>query len=1027
MLKIVNKYRQVTSDINSLSCPRSKLISIIDFFKVCEREHHFPPDSSFIFDFVPVILNIFRTSTVNFINPKYLISVKSILLISKKYYSDSVILDEISKTIDLININLLKNFFYLGEYEQGITVLKKIIEESEAVYNIKSDKPEENKKYDLKSEDFKTKNSLIAKDFITKPKILEIIDEVRYELDRINSFSSDEINTILIEDNSKYGLILPLYVSIDYIKNSNEKIKFLNQIDLSHNSLVDSLNKIFYGIGILLNKVKLIYNKQNTEINLFYKNQNSIYKGESFILAASLISFCKYLDFRNSRHNFKISGASAFTGSIDSNGNLIKLPDVSIEAKINAVFFSWIKNVIVPSENLQLAEKIINTLNIEYPNRKLNVIGLKHIADIFSHNDVLKKETDSYTKHSYKIIKKHFVLSSVSFAVIMFVIGLLLAFNFLPKNIKPLPQTTEDYYLIYTPDRENKWIFNNADYFGADTIDFGDAAIGDQKFVSIEFWNNSVDLEGFNTSIEGNKKNEFDFNFLFNRGQPEAPDKMVNNLPAKLYIKFTPVQGEGKKDAIFIITDKKNGYKKEIFLKGTAKRLNNGYCMNISNKDNALIIEPKVNIIAENTTTSFWLKPYLSNIYLNSAVNILRSDKNPLTNNKVALYVLSDSSLTLTLYGSKSLEKELIEIPHFGKLKFNEWNYIAISIGDTTISLILNDSSVSKIMKKGTVRIFDDCISLGGLHPEERTSGKISDTTNKFFYLLDEFKIYNKYFTANELIKKRFLNDYANDNLILHYTFDDATSKTVFDNTTNDFFGRMYGGVKRIIDTNQPFNSEGKYNSVPNADNTYLKIYGKGFLRLNKNIFNPNSSFTIQCDFKTAESNVKNPNQFSTIFYFNRSELDISLKINSDSIIDCLYNKYSNYVRENKYYYPEVNKWNRFTFTFDYAKNEYCLYVNENIIFCKKENFLQNIITNYMGISFAGLNYYAAPRYYNLTSYIDNLKIYSKALDKDKIFNNTTEGLIAFWNFENTDKELAFDEINNLPLIMWQNFELMNK
>lgn len=226
MLNIVNKYRQVTSDINSLSCQRSKLISIIEFFKVCEREHHFPPDSSFIFDFVPVILNIFKSSSVNYINPKYLIYTKNILLISKNFYSDKVIKDEINRTLSLININLLKNFFYLGEYEQGITVLKKIVEESEAVYKVKQEESPEDLELHIDTRDFKTGKSLIPKSLITKPKILEIIDEIKYELDRINSFSSDEINTILVEDNSKFGLIQPLYVSININKKIMRKLSF---------------------------------------------------------------------------------------------------------------------------------------------------------------------------------------------------------------------------------------------------------------------------------------------------------------------------------------------------------------------------------------------------------------------------------------------------------------------------------------------------------------------------------------------------------------------------------------------------------------------------------------------------------------------------------------------------------------------------------------------------------------------------------------------------------------------------------
>lgn len=741
---------------------------------------------------------------------------------------------------------------------------------------------------------------------------------------------------------------------------------------MSANSLIESLNKIFYGVGILLNKINLFYNKQNIEINLFYKNQNSIYKGESFILAATVISFCKYLNFRNSRLRFKISGASAFTGSIDSEGNLLKLHEASIEAKITAVFFSWVRNVIVPFDNLQVAEKVINTLKIEYPNRKLNVIGLKHLSDIFSYNDVLKKEMDSYTEYSYKIIKKHFVLSSVLFAVIMFIIGLILAFNFLPKNIKPLPQIKEDYSLIYTPDRETKWIFNNADYFCADTIDFGDAAIGDQKYVSIDFWNNSEDAEGFISSLDGSNANEFDYTFHISNSQPDAPDKIFNSSPGKIYLKFIPFKEEGKKEAKFVIRNKKKEFSKEIFLKGNSKRLNNGYCIDFANKGHILTIESKANFVKENSTLSFWIKPYFAEIPLNSGISILRVDKNPQTNNKLNLSASHDSSLSLFIPGSKSLEKEHILVANFGKLKFNEWNYIALSIGDTSFSLILNNSSVSKTMKKGTIRIFDDYIYLGALHPDERSAENIGNIENKFFYFFDEFKIFNKHFEANDLIKKRFSKDFANDNIMLHYTFDDATHNTVFDNTANDFFGRIYGGARRIIDTSQPYNSIEKYNSVSKSGNTYVKTYGKGFLKLNKNIFKPNNSFTIQCDFFAAENDKPNSSSFSSVFYFNRPGLDVTLKTKDDSLIFNLTNKSIDFFALDKYPYPQPNKWNKFTFIFNYEKNEYYLYVNEDLVFSRKGNFQQNIIANYMGVSFASLNYFSAPRYYNLTSFIDN-------------------------------------------------------
>jgi len=78
-----------------------------------------------------------------------------------------------------------------------------------------------------------------------------------------------------------------------------------------------------------------------------------------------------------------------------------------------------------------------------------------------------------------------------------------------------------------------------------------------------------------------------------------------------------------------------------------------------------------------------------------------------------------------------------------------------------------------------------------------------------------------------------------------------------------------------------------------------------------------------------------------------------------------------------------------------------------------------------MGISFGMVNYYGSPRFFQRVAYeLDNIKIYSRALKSDELFSDSKNGLITEWDFENTDKELAYDNVSGLPLLMIEPFEL---
>lgn len=1029
IIDVINKYKETNEVLNSPYSHKRKLIAIIDFFKECERLNHFPPSKSFIEEFTPLLINIFKSSSINFIDPKYLNSAKIILAFAKDTYKDEIIDDQIDTVLDYINMQLLKLYFFLGEFKEGLVILEKMVEGSEV-------KIQETEIGDVnfteEIRDKKTtreKHSLVSVDFFKKSRAMEILEEIKSELDRMNSFSKNEINVLLVEEVGKddsvdFGNIQTLHCKIQKPKKydtGKNKFTFENITDIKDDELQVSLNIIEGTLGKFLLREhagsieKLVF-------NIGFNNLVNIYKGSSFLLPATIISYCQYFEFTNNIVNYLVNSSAAFSGSLDEDGNLLKLSYESLKAKINAAFFSWIKYIIIPKENTTEAEEILNELYKKYPNKKISVLSISNVIEIQDSPEIIKKEKDALYNHTKKFIKRNSIASGVAFSIIMLIAGFFIASNLIPKDIKPLPRPESEMYLIYTPDRDTSWIFHNENCFGGDTIDFGEVAIGDQWYPIIEFWNNSEDDENFITRIQGKDKDEFELMCMYNSQQPDALQIINYKIPLTLFIKFVPKTSEGYKSAQLIFQNKDKNFTKTLYLKGYAGRFGNGYSLKIDDGNKDFIFDPKSNILQNEFTISFWIKPF-GKLQENEPTVIFRDDNNPLSNNKLNIIVSKDSTLESWIYGSKSREILTTRVNTKNKIKFNEWNFIAITFKDGKYSLILNDEFATRIVDKNAVRKINDCFYFNNIHPGSKENSNPKERGFKF--LIDDFKIYNTLIAPETLIEKRMQVDEGNRNLIVFFDFNDVTSNQSFDKTTNDFTSFFYNGITRSLDA--AIQKSGQNYSYNKNQNKILKRSNNGVMRFNSLLFNSASSFTFQCDFKTDDYIDKGSSVIP--FFINRTNLDIGINFSNDSI-ELFSNNYFLKKDFHRVFIPFNNtkNWNRFTLTYNIEKNLLVLFINNeqvaNIIPIEK---VVDITQNYMGIAFGYYNYFAAPRFWGQDTYIDNIKIYERVINPEEVFSYNRIDLLAYWTFEKSDKDLVYDEVKNLPAILWGDCEIINE
>ena len=805
IIDVINKYKETNRVLNSHYGHKKKLIAIVDFFKECERLNHFPPSTSFIEEFTPLLINIFKSSSINFIDPEYLNSAKMILAIARDTYNDDIICNQIDTVLDYINMQLLKLYFYLGEFEEGLVILKKMVGVSE-VKNQRTEFQEVNISKESKNKKpTGDKHSLVSVDFFKKSRAVEILEEIKSELDRMNSFSKDEINVMLVEETGKdgnveFGNLQTLHCIIQKSKKHNDgenKFSFENITDIKDDELQSSLNVIERTLEKFLLKDNLRTTINKLIFKIGFSGLVNVYKGSSFLLPAAIISYCKYFEFTNNIVNYSVNSSAAFSGSLDNEGNLVKLSCDSLKAKIHAAFFSWIKYVIIPKDNSNEAEEILSKLYKKYPNKKISLIGISNVSKIRNYPEILKKEKDALYNHTKKLIKRNSIASGVTFSVIMLIAGFFIASNFIPKDIKPLPRPESEMYLIFAPDRDTSWIFHNENYFGGDTIDFGEVAIGDMWYPIIEFWNNSEDDENFITRIQGKDKDEFELMCMYNPKQPDAPQIINNKIPLTLFIKFVPKTSAGYKSAQLIFQNKDKNFKKTLYLKGYAGRFGNGYSLKIDDGNKDFVFDPKSNILQNEFTISFWIKPF-GRLQENEPTVIFRDDNNPLSNNKLNIIVKNDYTLESWVYGSKSREIVTTKVNTKNKIILNEWNFIAVTFKDGIYSLILNNEFVTRTIDKNAMRKINDCFYFNNIHPGSKENS--NPNRREFKFLIDDFKIYNTLIAPEILIEKRMEGNKKNsEKLIVFFNYNDATSSQSFDRTINDYVSFLYGGIPDLL------------------------------------------------------------------------------------------------------------------------------------------------------------------------------------------------------------------------------------
>lgn len=292
----------------------------------------------------------------------------------------------LSASIERVKHQLVSTCIYLSEFRQAL--LYTVDEVSTLDFKLLL--PEEQNSF----EDLLT----VIENYHPNSKLFERFTRIKREWDASSSgYSNSEVWIPLVENfeddpgqETVVGTIYPLSLDLEARKTNRHRdlISFNNhpiaQDDLVNYQAQDALRAA-------RNQHNLLKKDKATRFTVMFgfPSTDYFYAGSSFGLGMSLLSLCAFQRETNLRRQYSISKDFAFTGGVDLNGKIRPVNSISLEEKVKAVFFSPLKGLIVPQDNLDVAQKILDPLLEKYPGRHFLLLSEAGIPEILVKREVL--------------------------------------------------------------------------------------------------------------------------------------------------------------------------------------------------------------------------------------------------------------------------------------------------------------------------------------------------------------------------------------------------------------------------------------------------------------------------------------------------------------------------------------------------------------------------------------------------------------------------------------------------------------
>ncbi len=163
-------------------------------------------------------------------------------------------------------------------------------------------------------------------------------------------------------------------------------------------------NSLFNAVRIAGSFTKIKHKYWDVYID--FENKTGEYTGSSFGVLLVLKLVEEILRFYDSHTKIYSNISAALTGAVNNDGNVPPLDEKIASVKTKIVFFSDIKQFVIPQEDYIFSRNTLRKLQLQYPDRHLKLIGIQSIDDLFDLRNVVDIKKDSAPLRIGKFIRR---------------------------------------------------------------------------------------------------------------------------------------------------------------------------------------------------------------------------------------------------------------------------------------------------------------------------------------------------------------------------------------------------------------------------------------------------------------------------------------------------------------------------------------------------------------------------------------------------------------------------------------------
>ncbi|MDT3697615.1 MAG: hypothetical protein ROY99_14620 [Ignavibacterium sp.] len=207
-----------------------------------------------------------------------------------------------------------------------------------------------------------------------------------------------------------YGILDSVTIRINKSTDADKLIIVPSETDLEKR--IETQVNTSWKLALDLSKKYLKKLYKHHEVIISFDKRLGFYEGNSLGIALTVSFLEQLLKFYNPVYVINIKEQTAFTGGVDNKGKILTTGEEIIKQKVKVLFYSEIKNFVIPKCEETYAYFALTQLQKDYPKRKLKIISVEAFTDVINRRDLVDINKQKVIVRTGKFVKKNWAAVS---------------------------------------------------------------------------------------------------------------------------------------------------------------------------------------------------------------------------------------------------------------------------------------------------------------------------------------------------------------------------------------------------------------------------------------------------------------------------------------------------------------------------------------------------------------------------------------------------------------------------------------